>query len=179
MVSVNYRQEAVDRGWYNPASGSLSSGRKFMRPAPGIRHQPLLVVFYYLCPSYKQCPTVPWRRFLPGTQPILPICRTLSLYPFSVKTWKKISVRDIMAFQRSTFEGNLYDLTSGPQWLVRRERRIGQSPWLPPSPQWTQEITEIDQPPTSGPPPGALRDDLPVERLAAWGNRRHLLGLPG
>ena len=35
-----------------------------------------------------------------------------------VKPEKKISLQDVMAFQRSTFEGTIYDLTSGPEWLV-------------------------------------------------------------
>ncbi|MEE4218311.1 MAG: C69 family dipeptidase, partial [Xanthomonadales bacterium] len=42
----------------------------------------------------------------------------LSIYPFSVKPENKVSVRDIMAFQRSVFEDTIYDITAGPQWLV-------------------------------------------------------------
>jgi dipeptidase len=41
-----------------------------------------------------------------------------AFYPFSVKPEKKLSVRDIIAFQRSAFEGTIYDMASDPAWLV-------------------------------------------------------------
>jgi len=51
-------------------------------------------------------------------QPYYQVVEPLSIYPFSAVPEKKISVRDVIAFQRSTFEGTIYDMTSYPEWLV-------------------------------------------------------------
>ncbi len=40
------------------------------------------------------------------------------MYPFSVKPEKKLSVQDVMAFQRSVFKGTIYDMTSDPDWYI-------------------------------------------------------------
>jgi dipeptidase len=40
------------------------------------------------------------------------------MYPFSIPPEKKLSVQDVIAFQRSVFEGTVYDVTAQPQWLV-------------------------------------------------------------
>jgi dipeptidase len=53
-----------------------------------------------------------------GMQPYYQVVEPLSLYPFSAAPEKKISVQDLIAFQRSTFEGTIYDMTSYPEWLV-------------------------------------------------------------
>ena len=42
----------------------------------------------------------------------------LSIYPTSVQPERKISVSDVMAFQRSTFEGTIYDKTEDYDWYV-------------------------------------------------------------
>jgi len=42
----------------------------------------------------------------------------LSLYPTSVQPEQKISLQDVMAFQRSTFEGTIYDKTEDYDWYV-------------------------------------------------------------
>jgi dipeptidase len=42
----------------------------------------------------------------------------LSTYPFSVKPEKKLSVQDVIAFQRSVFEGTIYDMTADTDWMV-------------------------------------------------------------
>ncbi|MBK7731242.1 MAG: C69 family dipeptidase [Bacteroidales bacterium] len=49
-----------------------------------------------------------------------PTSRWWSLFhlPVAAVPEKKISVRDVIAFQRSTFEGTIYDMTSYPEWLV-------------------------------------------------------------
>ncbi len=40
----------------------------------------------------------------------------LSIYPFSIKPNKKLTVQDVMAFQRSTFTGTIYDKENAPGW---------------------------------------------------------------
>jgi dipeptidase len=42
----------------------------------------------------------------------------ISIYPVSVQVEKKISLQDVIAFQRSTFEGTIYDLTEDYDWYV-------------------------------------------------------------
>ena len=41
-----------------------------------------------------------------------------AFYPFSFKPERTVSVRDIIAFQRSAFEGTVYDMTADPAWIV-------------------------------------------------------------
>jgi dipeptidase len=41
-----------------------------------------------------------------------------ALYPFSFKPERKVSVRDVMSFQRSAFEDTIYDMTRDPAWMV-------------------------------------------------------------
>ena len=41
-----------------------------------------------------------------------------AFYPFSVKPDEKLSVQDVIAFQRSANEGTIYDTTADPAWLV-------------------------------------------------------------
>ena len=41
-----------------------------------------------------------------------------AFYPFAVKPERKLSVRDIISFQRSAFENTIYDMTWDPAWMV-------------------------------------------------------------
>jgi dipeptidase len=120
MASVNYMQEAVDRGWYNPDSGKPFILQEIYSPVPveyaTSRFWLLAATF---APHFKEWPDRSLKGdSYRGLNQYYQYVEPLSLYPFSIKPEKKISVRDIMAFQRSTFEGTIYDLTSGPQWLV-------------------------------------------------------------
>ncbi len=120
MVSSNYMQEAIDRGWYDPAPGKLFIWQEVYAPIPAEYATSRFWLFFQtFAPNYKQWPD----RFLHGNpykgiNQYFQIVEPLSIYPFSVVPEKKISVQDIIAFQRSTFEGTIYDMTSGPQWLV-------------------------------------------------------------
>jgi dipeptidase len=120
MASANYKQEAIDRGWYNPASGKPFIWQEAYAPIP----QEYATSRFWLFFTTFAPNAAPWPdRSLKGDSyrglnQYYQYVEPLSLYPFAIKPEKKISVRDIMAFQRSTFEGTIYDLTSGPQWLV-------------------------------------------------------------
>ena len=119
LASPNVVKEAVDRGWYD-----LKSGRPFVWQeayAPAILEGNLSrmwLVSSTLAPSLK-----PWpKRTL--NDPASP--RTIyaqpfegaAFYPWSFKPEKKISVRDVIAFQRSAFEDTIYDMTWDPAWMV-------------------------------------------------------------
>ncbi len=120
LASKNYIQEAVDRGWYDPKSGKPFIWQEAY--APQIREgnlSRLWLVYSTVAPSLKAWP----KRQLPGglSNPFTMAGQDLegaAFYPFSVRPEKKISVRDIIAFQRSAFEGTIYDMASDPAWLV-------------------------------------------------------------
>jgi dipeptidase len=120
MVSANYMQEAIDRGWYDPASGKPFIWQEIYAPLPAEYATGRFWLFYHtFAPNYTEWPD----RLLhdnpfKGINQYFQIVEPLSIYPFSVVPEHKISVKDLMAFQRSTFEGTIYDMTSGPQWLV-------------------------------------------------------------
>ncbi|RPH34216.1 MAG: peptidase [Bacteroidales bacterium] len=121
MVSSNYMQEAIDRGWYNPALGKPFVWQDIYSPLPEEYATSRFWLFYHtFTPNLKQWPdrvldpTNPYK----GMQPYFQVVEPLSIYPFAVVPEKKISVQDVMAIQRSTFEGTIYDMTSYPEWLV-------------------------------------------------------------
>ena len=119
LVSPNYMSEAVSRGWYDPKSGKSFIWNEAYSPA--IREGSLSrmwLIFSSIAPSYKAWP----RRTLtdaagPGTLYSQPI-EGEAYYPFSLKPEKKLSVQDVIAFQRSTFENTIYDMTLDPAWAV-------------------------------------------------------------
>ncbi len=121
MVSANYMQDAIDRGWYNPALGKPFVWQDIYAPLPEEYATSRFWLFHHtFVPKLKNWPdrmldpTNPFK----GMQPYYQVVEPLSIYPFSVVPEKKISIQDVMAFQRSTFEGTIYDMTSYPEWLV-------------------------------------------------------------
>jgi len=120
MASENYMQEAIDRGWYDPSAGKPFNWQEAYSPLPREWATGRFWLFFTtFAPHYAQWPDRsldgdPYKGLNQYYQYVEP----LSIYPFSVKPEKKISIQDIIAFQRSTFEGTIYDLTSGPEWLV-------------------------------------------------------------
>jgi dipeptidase len=120
MVSANYLQEAVDRGWYDPKSGRPFVWQETYAPLPQEFATGRFWLFYStFMPGLRQWPD---RKLgddlLKGINPYYQFVEPLSIYPFSARPERKISVRDVIAFQRSVFEGTIYDLTADPNWLV-------------------------------------------------------------
>jgi dipeptidase len=120
MVSANYMQDAVERGWYDPASGKPFIWQDIYAPLPVEFATSRFWLFYStFMPHLAQWPD---RKL--GTDPMATInpyhqfVEPLSLYPFSAAPEKKISLQDVIAFQRSVFAGTIYDFTAQPQWLV-------------------------------------------------------------
>jgi dipeptidase len=119
LVSANYMKEAVARGWYDPKSGAPFIWQEAY--APPVREGNLSrmwLITSTLAPTLKAWP----KRALadaagPGTLYAQPL-EGAAFYPWSFKPDKKISVRDVMAFQRSAFENTIYDLTWDPAWMV-------------------------------------------------------------
>jgi dipeptidase len=120
MVSKNYLQHAVDRGWYDPAGGRPFVWQDIYAPLPVEFATSRFWLFY----STFMPNLAPWPSRKLGADPYQTInpyhqfVEPLALYPFSAAPEKKISLRDVIAFQRSVFEGTVYDFTAQPQWLV-------------------------------------------------------------
>jgi dipeptidase len=123
IVSENYQQEAIDRGWYDPNSDTPFIWQDVYTPLPVEFATGRFWLFHHtFAPTFREWPDRllnenPYKGLIPYYQIVEP----LSIYPFSVKPEKKISVQDIIAFQRSTFEGTIYDMTAGPEWFVHNK----------------------------------------------------------
>jgi len=137
MTSANYLQEAVDRGWYDPQSGKPFVWQEAYTPLPQEYATGRFWLFYSTyTPHLADWP----ERKLSGDplQPINPYrqyVEPLSLYPFSAKPERKLSVRDVIDFQRSVFEGTIYDMSEDPNWLVpAAEGGYAKSPLATPFP---------------------------------------------
>jgi len=137
LVSENYKSEAIDRGWYDPSSGKLFIWQEAYTPLPVEYATGRFWLFHQtFVPNLREWPD----RFLDGDpykgiSPYFQIVEPLSIYPFSVVPEELISVQDIIAFQRSTYEGTIYDMTSGPEWLVPDgEGKMVKSPLATPFP---------------------------------------------
>ena len=127
LVSDNYLQEAIDRGFYDPDSGMPFIWQEAYAPLTAEYATGRFWLFHEtFAPNHADWPD----RHLDGDvykglNQYFQTVEPLSVYPFSVAPEKKVSVRDIMAFQRSVFEGTIYDITAGPQWLVPARDEAG------------------------------------------------------
>jgi dipeptidase len=143
MASSNSMQVAIDNGWYD-----LESGRPFVwqdaysPPTTGEWAINRLWLFYSkVAPSLKEWPDRSLKKPFDGYDAYHHPIEPLSFYPFSVKPEKKLSVQDVIAFQRSVFEGTIYDMTADTDWLVPDgEGNLVKSPLTTPFPtsQWRQ-----------------------------------------
>jgi dipeptidase len=119
LASPNVLKEAVDRGWYDPKGGRPFVWQEAYAPAimEGNLSRMWLVAST-LAPSLKDWPK---RALADAAAPRTIYAQPFegaAFYPWSFKPEKKISVRDIIAFQRSAFEDTIYDMTWDPAWMV-------------------------------------------------------------
>jgi len=116
-ASKNYKQEAIDRGWYDPASGQDFIWQEIYSPIAREWATSRFWLFYAtMSPNFKEWPDRFTDNPFKGDDQYTQFVEPLSLYPFSVKPENKISVEDVMAFQRSTFTGTEYDKENAPGW---------------------------------------------------------------
>ncbi len=119
MASKDYKQPAIDHGWYDPKSGKPFVWQEAY--APPIKEgnlSRLWLIYSSVAPNLKNWPK---RQLMEPSGPMTLYSQDFegaAFYPFSVKPEKKISVQDIIAFQRSAFEDTIYDMTADPAWLV-------------------------------------------------------------
>ncbi len=136
LTSPNYLKEAVDRGWYDPKSGRPFVWQEaYAPPVMEGNLSRMWLITSTLAPALKAWP----RRALadasgPRTLYAQP-SEGAAFYPYSFKPEKKLTVQDIIAFQRSAFENTIYDMTWDPAWMVpggsgRLEKSPMASPYI-------------------------------------------------
>lgn len=119
MASPNYMQFAIDKGWYDPNSDKPFHWQKTYSPIPREWATGRFWLFYSTyAPNYTTYPDRELKSPYYAQNPYIQYVEDLDLYPFSVKPEKKISYKDIFAFQRSVFKGTIYDMTSDPDWYI-------------------------------------------------------------
>jgi len=110
-------QVAIDRGWYNPKSKKPFIWQEVYAPIAREWATGRFWLFYAsLAPDYADWPDRFTKDPFKGDDQYTQFVEPLSLYPFSLKPENKLSVQDVMAFQRSTFEGTIYDKENAPSW---------------------------------------------------------------
>lgn len=116
-ASVNYMSEAIDRGWYDPKSGKDFVWQDVYAPVPREWATSRFWLFHAtFSPDLADLPNRWTKDPFAGEDQYTQFVEPLSIYPFSVKPAKKMSVQGIMAFQRSTFPGTIYDKENAPGW---------------------------------------------------------------
>jgi len=120
IFSSNYKQVAIDKGWYNPDGSMPFIWQEVYAPMLREWATSRMWLFYSTyAPHYadwpkrslEDGPMMGYNQYIQYVEPI-------SIYPTSVKPERKISIKDVMAFQRSTFEGTIYDKTEDYDWYV-------------------------------------------------------------
>jgi dipeptidase len=120
MVSDNYKQFAIEQGWYDPEGSKPFIWQDVYAPIGREWATSRMWLFYSTyAPNHADWP----KRSLEdghmmGYNQYIQYVEPLSIYPTSVRPERKISVSDVMAFQRSTFEGTIYDKTEDYDWYV-------------------------------------------------------------
>jgi dipeptidase len=118
-VSDNYKEIAIKHGWYNPDSDQPFIWQEVYSPLP--REWALSrfwLFFSTFAPSFKDWPNRQIEKPFDLYDPYHQYLEPLSFYPFSVKPEKKLSVQDVISFQRSVFEGTIYDMTRDVDWYI-------------------------------------------------------------
>jgi dipeptidase len=119
MASENYMQVAIEHGWYDPKSGKPFIWQEVYAPIPREWAINRFWLFYStFAPHFKEWPNKKLTTPFSGYNAYHQYLESLAYYPFSVKPKKKLSVQDVIAFQRSVFEGTIYDMTADTDWMV-------------------------------------------------------------
>jgi len=120
MFSANYKSFAIEKGWFDPNGTKPFVWQDVYAPMFREWASSRLWLFYSTyAPNYTEWPE---RKLsdghMMGYNQYIQYIDPPSLYPVSVKPEKKISLQDIIAFQRSTFDGTIYDMTEDYDWYV-------------------------------------------------------------
>ena len=143
MASANYQQVAIDHGWWDPNGSMPFVWQKAYAPEPREWAMSRFWLFYStVAPSLKDWPDKSLTHPYKGYDIYHQYMEDIAIYPFSVKPEKKMSVQDVMAFQRQVYEGTIYDMTSDFDWYIPRGGdRMEKSPLATPFP--TRDMREL------------------------------------
>ena len=143
MASKNYKEIAVKHGWYDPKSGKPFIWQDVYSPTPREWATSRFWLFFStFAPQNKEWPDKTLSAPFKGYDAYHQYLEPLSTYPFSVKPERKLSVQDVIAFQRSVFEGTIYDMTEDADWMVHDGKGgMKKSPLATPFP--TRDIREL------------------------------------
>lgn len=116
-ASSNYQTVAIENGWYSPQSGKPFVWQEAYCPTPREFATNRFWLFANtFAPSMKLIPQRRTNDPYENLNQYMQYVEPLSMYPFSLKPDNKVSVKDIMAFQRSTFTGTIYDKENDAVW---------------------------------------------------------------
>lgn len=116
-ASSNYKQVAIDKGWYSPDSGKPFIWQDIYAPTPREWATNRFWLFSATfapstAPMQGRKTTSPYNNLNQYIQYVEP----LGVYPFSFRPEHPVSVKDFMDFQRSTFTGTIYDKENDAAW---------------------------------------------------------------
>jgi len=136
MASSNYESFAVEKGWYHPNEGKPFVWQNVYAPVPREWATERFWLFNSsVAPHYYPWPPRRTQNPYGGLDDYHQYVEPLSIYPFAIKPEKKISIRDVVAFQRSVFHGTIYDMSNAPQWYVPgKDGKMEKSPLATPFP---------------------------------------------
>ncbi|MFC2104818.1 dipeptidase [Bacteroidota bacterium] len=143
MVSPNYKSFAIEKDWYDPNGSKPFIWQEVYTPTAREWATDRFWLFYNTyAPNYADWPERNLRSPFDGLNDYIQYVEPLSLYPFSVKPEKKISVQDVIAMQRSVFSGTIYDMSEDPDWYIPDgEGKMYKSPLATPFP--TTEMRKL------------------------------------
>lgn len=143
LASKNYKQVAIDYGWYDPKSDEPFIWQKIYSPVPREWAISRFWLFFStFAPNFKEWPDKKLTNQYKSYDAYHQYLEDISIYPFSIKPEKKVSVQDVIEFQRSVFEGTIYDMTSDYDWLVPDGKGgLKKSPLTTPFP--TRDMREL------------------------------------
>jgi len=146
MASKNYQQIAIDHGWWDPKSGKPFVWQEVYSPIPREWSVSRFWLFYSkYAPNLKDWPDKTAHSVYAGSDSYHQYIEPLSMFPFSVKPEKKLSVQDVIAFQRELYDGTIYDMTNDKSWMVAgSDGKYVKSPLATPFPTKAQrELLDI------------------------------------
>lgn len=143
MASSNYKSFAIEKGWFNPDASKPFIWQEAYAPTPREWATDRFWLFYHtIAPNYTSWPKRESTNPFSGLNDYHQYVEPLSMYPFSIKPEKKLSVQDVMGFQRSFFKGTIYDMSNDPDWYIPgKDGKMYKSPLATPFP--TTEMRKL------------------------------------
>ncbi|HAN17157.1 MAG: peptidase [Bacteroidetes bacterium GWC2_33_15] len=143
MASPNYKSFAIEKGWYNPNGTKPFIWQEIYAPTAREWATDRFWLFYSMyAPNYANWPKRELKSPFDGLNDYIQYVEPLSMYPFSVVPEKKISVKDVIEFQRSVFTGTIYDMSEDPDWYIPgKDGTMYKSPLATPFP--TTEMRKL------------------------------------